>query len=57
MKEKYLDLARELKKLINMMTVIPIVIGASEIVFQNQEKRLEKLDIGGRIKPYKPLYC
>ena len=37
--DKYLDLARELKKLWNMkVTVIPIVIGALGIVTREQEK-------------------
>ena len=39
--DKYLDLARELKKLWNMrMTVIPIVFGAHGIVLNVQEKNI-----------------
>ena len=45
--DKYLDLARELKKLRNMkVTIIPIVIGA----FGTVTKRLEDLEITGRVK-------
>ena len=40
----YLDLAREQKKLWNMeVTVIPIIVGACEIIPQNLRKRLEEL--------------
>ena len=43
---KYLDLARELKKLCNMMvTVIPIIVRALGTVPKNQEKRLDELEI------------
>ena len=49
--DKYLDLARELKKLWNMkVNVIPIVVGALEIVPNSLEKRLENLEIRGRIE-------
>ena len=45
--DKYLDLTRELKKLLNMkVTVIPIVIGALGTV----TKRLEDLEIRGRVE-------
>ena len=49
MKDKYLDLARELKKLLNMMvTIIPIVIGAFGTVTKGLLKGLEDLEVGGR---------
>ena len=48
---KYLDLARELKKLWNMrVKVIPIVVGALGAVPINLEKRLEDMEIRGRIE-------
>ena len=47
--DKYLDLARELKKLWNMrVEVIPIVVRALGTVPINLEKRLEDLEIRGR---------
>ena len=47
-KDKYLDLARELKKLWNMLvTTIPIVIGAFGTVTKGLLKRVEDLE-GGR---------
>ena len=50
-KDKYLDLARELKKLWNMqMTIIPIVIGAFGTVTKGLLKRLEDLVVGGRVE-------
>ena len=49
-KDKYLDLARELKKLWNMkMTIIPIVIGALGTVTKGLLKGLEELEVGGRV--------
>ena len=49
-KDKYLDLARELKKLWNMqVTIIPIVIGAFGTVTKGLLKGLEDLDVGGRV--------
>ena len=46
-KDKYLDLARELKKLWNMpVTIIPIVIGAIRTVPKGLLKRLEDLEVG-----------
>ena len=51
MKDKYLDLARELKKLWNMkVTIIPIVIGAFGTVTKGLLKRLEDLEVGGRVE-------
>ena len=50
-KEKYLDLARELKKLWNMMvTIIPIVISAFCTVTKGLLKGLEDLEVGGRVE-------
>ena len=49
-KDKYLDLARELKKLLNMqVTIIPIVIGAFGTVTKGLLKGLEDLEIGVRV--------
>ena len=48
-RDKYLDLARELKKLQNMkVTVIPIVIGELGIVTKELIKELEDVEIRGR---------
>ena len=48
--DNYLDFARELKKLWNMrVKFIPIVVGALETVPINLGKRLEDLEIRGRI--------
>ena len=48
---KYLDLARELKKLWNMkMTIIPIVIGAFGTVTKGLLKGLVDLEIGGLVE-------
>ena len=50
-KGKYLDLARELKKLWNMeVTIVPIVIGALGMVTKGLLKGLEDLKIGGRVE-------
>ena len=50
-KDKYLDLARELKKLWNMqVTIIPIVIGAFGTVTKGLLKGLEDLEFGGRVE-------
>ena len=49
--DKYLDLARELKKLwIMKVTFIPIVIGAFGIVTKGLLKGLEDLEVGGRVE-------
>ena len=46
-KDKYLDLARELKKLWNMkVTIVPIVMGA----FGTVTKGLEDLEVGGWVE-------
>ena len=48
---KYLDLARELKKLWNMkVTIILIVIGAFGTVTKGLLKGLEDLEVGGRVE-------
>ena len=50
-REKYLDLARELKKLWNMkVTIIPFVIGAFGTVTKGLLKGLEDLEVGGRVE-------
>ena len=50
-KDKYLDLARELKKLSNMqVTIVPIVIGAFGTVPKGLLKWLEDLEVGGRVE-------
>ena len=49
-KDKYLDLARELKKLWNMkVTIIPIVIGAFGTVTKGLLKGLDDLEVDGRV--------
>ena len=48
---KYMDLARELKKLLNMkVPVIPIVLGALGTAPKNFERILEELEIRRRIE-------
>ena len=50
-KDKYLDLARELKKLWNMqITIIPIVIGAFGTVTKGLLKGLEDMEVGARVE-------
>ena len=50
-RDKYLDLARELKKLWNMkVTIIPIVIGAFGTVTKGLFKGLEDLEVGDRVE-------
>ena len=50
-KDKYLDLARELKKLWNMkVTIIQIVIGAFGTVTKGLRKGLEDSKVGGRVE-------
>ena len=49
--DKYLDLARELKKLWNMkVTIIPIVKGAFGAVTKGLLKGLEDLEVGRRVE-------
>ena len=51
MRNKYLDLARELKKLWNMkITIIPIVIGAFGTVTKGLLKGLEDFEVGRRVE-------
>ena len=50
-KDKYLALARELKKLWNMqVTIIPVVIGVFETVTKGLLKGLEDWEVGGRVE-------
>ena len=50
-RDKYLDLAKELKKLWNMkVTIIPIVIGAFGTVTKGLLKGLENLEVGSRVE-------
>ena len=50
-RDKYIDLARELKKLWNMkVTIIPIVTGAFGTVTKGLLKGLEDLEVGGRVE-------
>ena len=50
-KDKYLDLARELKKLWKMkVTIIPIVIGAFGTDGKGLLEGLEDLEVGGRVE-------
>ena len=50
-KDKYFDLARELKKLWNLkVTIIPIVIGAFGTVTKGLLKGLADLEVGGRVE-------
>ena len=54
-KDKYLDLARELKKLRKMkVIIIPIVIGAFGTVSKGLLKGLEDLEVGGRVETIQP---
>ena len=50
-RDKYLDHARELKKLWNMkVTIIPIVIDAFGTVTKGLLKGLEDLEVGNRVE-------
>ena len=50
-KDKYLDLARELKKLWNMkMMIVPIMIGAYGTITKGLLKGLEDLKVGGQVE-------
>ena len=50
-KDKYLDLARELKKLWNMkVTIVPIVIDVFGTITKGLLKGLEDLEVGGRVE-------
>ena len=48
---KYLDLARDLKMLLNMkVTVMPVIVGTLGTVLKKLEKRLGEMEIRGRLK-------
>ena len=51
-KDKYLDLARELKKKLwnTRVAIIPIVIGAFGTVTKGLLKGMEQLEVGGRVE-------
>ena len=50
-KDKFLDIARELKKQSNMQVkIIPIVIGAFGTATKGLLKGLEDLEVGGRVQ-------
>ena len=50
-KNKYLDLAREFKKLWNMkVTIVPIVTGALGTITKELLKGLEVLEVGRRVE-------
>ena len=50
-KDKYLDLARELKKLWNMkVTIVPIAIGALGTITKGLFKGLVDLEVSGRVE-------
>ena len=54
--EKYLDMARELKKVWNMrVTLIPLVIGALGTTDKALEKRLRPMVLEQRLLNYKKL--
>ena len=51
MKDKFLDLVRELKKLWNRkVTIVPIVIGAFGTVTKGLLKGLEDLEVSGGVE-------
>ena len=51
-KDKYLDLAKELKKLWNMkMTIIPVAIGTLGTVTKRLIQALEDLEVRGQMDP------
>ena len=49
-KDKYLDLARKMKKLWNMKVTVPTVIGALGKITKGLLKVLEDLEVGGRVE-------
>ena len=50
-KGKYLNLARELKKLWNMkVMIVPVVVGALGTITKGLLKGLEDLEVGGRVE-------
>ena len=57
-RDKYLDFARELKKLWNMkVTILPIVIGAFGTVTKRLQKGLEDLEVGGQVEAIQTIAC
>ena len=57
-KDKYRDLARELKKLWNMkITIVPIVIGALGTITKGLLKGLEDLEVGARVETIQTTAC
>ena len=53
-KDKYHDLAKELKKLRNMkVTIVPIVIGSLVTISKGLLKGLEDLEVGRRVDTFK----
>ena len=49
--DKYIDIARELKKQWNMkVTIVPIVIDAFGTITKGLLKGLEDLELGGRVR-------
>ena len=57
-KDKYLDLARELKKLWNMkLTIALIVIGTLGTITKGLLKGLEDLEVGRRVETIKRQHC
>ena len=51
MRDKYLDITRELKKIKNMkVTMIPIVVGAHGTISKELVKELEDLEIRGQVE-------
>ena len=51
-KDKYVDFARELKKTVEHVTIIPIVIGVFGTVTKGLLKGLEDLEIRRRVKTW-----
>ena len=50
-KDEYLDLARELKKMWNMIVkIVPIVNGVFGTITKGLLKGLEDLEVGGRVE-------
>ena len=57
-KDKYLDLARELKKLWNMkVTIVPIVIGALPTITKGLLKGLKDLEVADGLRRSKREHC
>ena len=57
-RDKYLDLARQLKKLWNMkVMVIPVVIGVLGMISKGLVKGLKELESEDEQRPFKLQYC